>query len=66
MNNSNYKLEPVRHDEPRLPNSEGLQEKNTYKCDRCGEIEWEGFRGRHKLTKPPCKGDWKRYYFPKF
>jgi hypothetical protein len=67
MNNSRRKiLEPIRHDEQRLSNSDGIQEKNTYKCDVCGEIEWEGFRGRHQLTKPPCKGSWKRYYFPNF
>ncbi len=65
MNNSNYKLEPVRKHEKRLPNSEGIQEKNTYKCNVCNEIEWEGFRGRHRLTNPPCNGEWKRYYFPK-
>lgn len=39
MNNSNYKLEPVRKYEKYLPNSEGIQEKNTYKCDVCGEID---------------------------
>ncbi len=45
-----------------LENGWKLEEKRTYKCSGCGQVEWEGFSGRHSVKD--CKGSWNRYYFP--